>query len=426
MKVRKKAIGILMTLCISLSIISVPAQGASSEAAAAPLTLDAAAAKMLAYDHQLAILDQNIDSLYRQSNSLLTATNQVQQMLDNYTEFERLYTKEHSAAALTQQEAMNLARYRAIFGTYAPTPMNGQSKFDTIKDADFGQYALWVGAQNLKNTKNQTKNFLVMAVRQSYDGLLSMQESIAGLESNVGSMQKQYDQLLTKLKLGQVSEIERFQSEVRLEQQKLLLSKLKRDYSSQEMAFNKLIGQPLTTKNILTAAPITDQPTLPPDYNTYLEKALKSRSEVLNAQNDLTVKQRELGIMEQYSIEKSGFDYREEDQGVAEKRAALKEAVNTVTNDMQYAYTDLTIKKKNIDIAKSSLDNTQKQYDDAKLRYDQGLLPLSALWDLQTALITAKNSYNSAQRAYSTAWYKMDLSTGAGPGYNSAAIPVQG
>lgn len=382
------------------------------------ITLDDAVNKALSYTHQLDLIDQSIKTMWKQSNDLMTMGNGLQQQLDVHDRYQNLYDKKRRGEAMDASEQMTLQAYQAAFG---PTPSQitlDDRFYNYVKVWDFPQYALWGSIQNLKTGKEVRKNGVVLLVRQLFDNIVNLQESLALQKELYDTKQKQYAQLIVKYNQGQASELDKYTSDVELQQLKLNIVKMQRSIDNLKMYLKQQTGLTLTQKIILKADDLKPADNIKP-YEEYLNKALANRSEIVNAKMDLQVKQRELDIMKKYIWDEKMPDRQDAQHSVDEKTNALTEAVNSVTNDIKKGYADVNIKKKDTVIAQDKVNNAEKQYKDNLFRYEKGLIPITVLWSLETALTSAKIGYNSSIRDFNSAVYKLELASGIGPGYNT-------
>lgn len=417
---RKRILTLLLLLSFLLMAVFVPGTAAAQNGnqPELTLTLDDAVSKAISYTHQLDQMDQSVKTMWKQSNDLMTMGNGLQQQLDAHDRYQNLYDKKRRGEAMDVSEQMTLQAYQAAFGP-VPSQITPDDRFyNYVKVWDFPQYALWGSIQNLKTGKEVRKNGVALLVRQLFDNIVNLHETLALQKELYDTKQKQYAQLIVKYNQGQASELDKYTSDVELQQLKLNIVKMQRSIDNLEMYLKQQTGLPLTQRIILKADDLKPAVNIKP-YEEYLNEALANRSEIVNAKMDLQVKQRELDITKKYIWDEKMPDRQDAQHSVDEKTNALTEAVNSVTNDIKKGFADVNIKKKDIVIAQDKVNNAERQYKDNLSRYEKGLIPITVLWSLETALTSAKTGYNSSIRDFNSAAYKLELACGIGPGYNT-------
>ena len=272
----------------------------------------------------------------------------IQSQLDAISDYTKLYQKSQARESFGLKDQQTMMMYMAMFGPKPPS-YTSEDMFDNfIKNRDFPHYAIWAGIQDAKEGKEVAKASISGAMRTLYDQILGLQDAVELQQGLYDMMDKQNTQLIAKYNLGQSSELEKYLSEVGLQQQKLAVSKLQRTFVNVEMAFKQQIGVPLTQNIVLKPYYQEDATKELPDYNDYLSKALDKRSEVVNGKLDLLVKQRELDIMQQYIKDPQNTELLDEQQTVDDKTIALNEAINSVTSDIYAGYADAKTKQKDV------------------------------------------------------------------------------
>ena len=420
-KKRKYSALVILLLC---TLLSLPLHVAAVDentgtAVVTKLTLDKSIDMASQYTHKFVELDQTIKSMWDQHTDLLNMSNNIQQQLDALNTFTSLYEKMQKGTALTLLEQMEFQAYVSVFGSVPPRYSSEDMFNNFIKNRDFPHYAIWGSIQDLKESKDAGQSALAGGIRQLYDQILGLQDAVGLQQGLYDLMDKQNTQLVLKYNQGQASELDKYVSEVGLQQQKLAVSKLQRTLTNVEMVFKQQIGVPLNQEIVLELHSLDDGTKELPPYDGFLKSALDKRSEIVNAKMDLQVKQRELDIMKQYILNDKLVDRMDEQASVDDKTIALTEAINNVTSDVYTGYEDTKTKQQDVAIALRKKSNADRQCKDVIVEYNNGTIPLSALWSVEFQQAQAEMGYNSALRDYNSALYKLGQASGIGPAYNT-------
>jgi hypothetical protein len=415
----RKTVAILLLFIFLLAVPASAETDVQKNNVPEVLTLEYFYTKDINKTHQPTVMDQQIDSLWKQENDLMEASNGIQQQLDLLDSYKRLYEKREKGTTLTFEEQGEFLGYQYMFGL-KPPEYNSEEMFNKfIKTRDLPHYSVWAAIQNLKINKDMLLSSVKIGVKQLFDGIIDIQDTLALQEELYGNMQKQNAQMLLKYKSGMVSEINKYISDVSLEKQRLSNEKLKRTLDNLKMSLKQQLG--ISLKQDIVLKPYDNEKgiKLLSDYPNYLDKALKNRMEIVTSKMDLQVKQREADIIKQYFPNELLSERLEADQALEDKTIAYKDAVNKVTADITSGFKDVQLKKSDFYIAVGKYQSSEKKNKDAELQYAKGLISLADFWNVQLAFTQAKLGYNKAMRDYNNALYKLDTACGIGPGYTT-------
>lgn len=407
---------IIMAVLLIIPIFAYADPG--EESGTITLTLEDCMERAIEHNHQDAIIEQQIKSLWKQHNDFYEISNSIQQQLDTLDRYERLYDKSEKGSVLTIEEKGELTVYQSIFGPKPPVYSKQDMFVQFIRNRDFPHYSVWAGIQNLESNRKLMAESIKMGVKQLFDGLIDMQDAFLLQEQLYENMKKQNEQMLTGYNNGKVSEIDKYLSDCSLEKQRLIIEKFKRNIDNLEMALKQQTGIPFNQSIKLLYMEQTGVKQ-PNSYSTYLDKALENRSEVLTAKMDLQVAQRENDITRQYIMNELLNERIESDASLTEKQIAFDVAVNNVTMDISSGYKDVQLKLSDFYISIDKLQNAEKQYNEAELRYEKGLISLSELWNVEMSLTQARIGYKKAMRDCRNALTKLNTASSIGPGYTS-------
>jgi len=382
------------------------------------LTLEDCMSRALVHTHQGTILNQQMEGLWEQQNELMEMSNAIQQQLDLLDQYSRLYEKQQKGTTLTFEEGLELEAYQYMFGPTPPLYSQQELFNQFIKNRDFPHYSVWATYQNLRTNRVVLDASIKMSVKQLFDGLIDMQDTLILQQELYENMQKQNAQMLVMYEAGLVSGINKYMSDCSLEKQRISIEKLKRTRDNMMMTLKQQVGVALRQEIELS---YDDRKVINSlhSFPSYIKKAMVNRSEILNAKMDLQVKQREDDIMKKYITNELLSERMEADMALEENRIAYDEAINSVTADITSGYKDVKLKLDNYYISVSRLQNAERQYKEAKQKYDKGLISLSSLWNVELTRVQAKTGRLKAMRDYNNALYKLEVASGIGPGYEA-------
>lgn len=384
------------------------------------LTLDDCMNRAVEYSHQTEVLDQQMDDLWKQHNDLMEMSNAIQQQLDVLGRFRRLYEQRENGITFTIEEQAEFDGYQYMFGMKPPEYTDAEMFSKYIKNRDLPHYSVWAAVQNLNTNKAALAASVKMGVKQLFDGVIDMQDTLLLQQQLYGNMKKQNEQMLVKYESGLVSEINKYISETALEKQRLTIEKLERSLENMMMSLKQQLGIPLRQE--ITLVPYGIKGIKPANtYSYYLKDGLKNRSEIIIAGMDLQVEQRENDIIKQYYKNEFLTERMEADQALEEKKITYKEAVNNVTADISSGFKDVQLKNSSFYISLAKLQLEEGKLKDAELKYNKGMVSIVDLWNTEISATQARISYNRAMRDYNNAVYKLEAACGIGPGYTSGS-----
>lgn len=413
------------------------------------LTLDECVDKALNSNN--GILKNNIDlnAMRRQYDELKVMKDSMNYMMENLDSYTALYAKEQEfinsypedqrsdlqkrldegKLSVDEQTALNAKMdaaqqllmsqykqiYRPMFGPIPPVANTQKDKYNIfIKGATFAYYDMGAAIKNMELMTEASKALIKQSIRMMYNGVLSFEEGVSIQEELYDVQENQYASLLAKLQNGQVSELDRFTSEISLEQLKINIDKMKRSIANMKMDLKKQTGINLTQEIMLQQYVLEKDIKEPLTYDEYLNKAIDNRWQIQSVRNELEAKNKELDIMKQYVSDTSSIEWQEAQQGVTEKSLSFADAIRSVTVDIKTKYNDVIEKKGNIQLAKQKESNGFNQYSTLLNQYKQGYITESILQSAEMGYHQAKIAYQQALRDYDSALYNLELACGVG------------
>lgn len=411
MKFKKLIIIVLVLLCCRSIVFSQEVYAESRTNESMRLTLQDAVRIALEHTYTLKEIDKNIDRLWTQRNEMLNTSKKIQEQLDMMAEYENLLKKQMKGENLDLSEKNRIIEFQYIFGPEPPNISLEDMFNNYIKNRDFYHYSLWGSIQNAEINKKSIEANIEDMVYDIFYNIASLKETLTIQEELYNVMLMQYEQLLLKYKSGKVSEIDKLSTEMDLERQRINIGKLKRNIQNIEMSMKKQLGIPIL-QNIEWIYDKEDNLKSLLPYEDYLQKALNNNLQIVNANVNLDVKQREYNILKEYIRNEWDLERRESEQAFNDKRLQLKETRERVVIDTYNRYKEVKIKLENLIILKKKENISQKQHNQLFVLYEKGMTSISSLWSSQTGLSQSKIAYKQAVRDYNNSVRKLELICG--------------
>lgn len=397
---------------------SVPAAKDSAISQTMELSLKDACEKAQENTYSLKKIDKSIENLWKQEDKAMSASNSVQQQLDKLEEYRRLYKKQQNGSLLSSDETTWLKNDIMMFG-YPPPDFTSDEMYERfIETRDLTHYDIWAQVQNQKRAREVAEFKIEDSVRSLYYNVLYLRDMQSSSSQSLTTKEKEYKDVQERYKKGLASEVERYQCEIKLGQEKLRIRQNQRNLENAEMQLKNICGIPASQEIKLERIALEGGIKLL-SYNEYSNKALENRNEVLTDKLGLEVATRKLDIMKQYKTAIS-MDVMDIQQQADNARFSLSQSTADVLEDIQGAYADVVSKQSNITYTKKALDTSNKNLLIAQKQYELGQASITEVWDAKDEVNLNETNYKKAQQDFDYAYYKINLAVGVGPGYKDA------
>lgn len=326
-------------------------------------------------------------------------------------------------AAMTELATIGQLRIGLLALGMNPSNLSLEEQYiHIVKPLKFQWMELDTSIDNTSMNGAAISNTIKNGVRTIYDNIQSLEDSIKIQDESLILQQKKYDTAKLKFDNGQISELDRYSSEVDLKKAALTRDTSVRNKDNLYLLLKRQMGTNL--KQDLELKPYDSTPS---DLKLlgsgeYLNKALSNRYEILSAENNLDLKQSEFSIMEDYISYTSSPYYEEAQDSVQECSFALRDAINNVTRDIKLGYADALKKQRAVNSASQKVDSALRRLDEYKLRYQLGAINDTVLKDTEISYEQAQAGYKKAVMDFNTALYKLNMASGIGPSYFSGGI----
>ncbi len=292
------------------------------------------------------------------------------------------------------------------------------------------------------NLKKSERNYtraergVIYDVTSGFYRLYQAKKNVEITREKVNQTEASYITAANKFKAGLIAEVEALQLEIDLASSKNELLNAERNFNEVKDEFKLLIGLPLD-ENIDVIAELDYSP-IEVNIDTAIEYALTNRSELLNAESDIEL--RNLSVDEvdsrgnisalltaNFGINKNDNTFRDIFRDFAEDRSLVltlsvpvldwgrnRREVESAKADLNLAYLNYTNQKQQIqqeiiavinkiesakarvDVLSKTVEVAQKSYDISRARFDAGTITSFDLSQMQLRLTDAKtNSLNA-------------------------------
>lgn len=399
------ALGIGMIMLTSLS-----ANAAQSDTYTVKQLVDLAYAE----DNNHVTIDRTLEELWKQRNSALEGSKQVQELLDSLSRFRTLYEKK--ASTLTMEEKLTLDQYKAMFGE-KPPEYTGQEMLDEyIKNRDFGHANLLVEYQKLENTKKLILPTFEVNIYKLSVQIVELKETYE-LQSQYEVIQaKKLAEAKAKYAKGLLSkqEFTKMESEYKILTYQML--QLKNNLESVQFQMNKLIGKDLDTSvNYTNEFLISENYVIKP-VTEYVSMALTNRAEILNAKFALETDQMELKTIQTYLQNGLLTDSLTYKNDVIESENNLKLTQSKIEKEIVSLYSEIVKQDQLLKNQSKKYQQELKSFQASKALYSKGLMTKSDYELVTYKFNAAYNNYKTVNRKMGQLLYTLERSTNLGPG----------
>lgn len=318
-------------------------------------------------------------------------------------------------SAEDQHANMNATRQQIL---NAMSKVGGNS-FSLYKSYELLPYQIEYSITVAKNTKEKAVASVRLQAYTLYINLLKLKYSVDLQTELVNNLQNNYSKSLISYKNGKITKNDLRLIEINLEKAQLQLNQYKRSYNSALMELNKSMGKDINTKynslidnNIVPSMEIQS-------LESYINKALENRAEVLNAKANLAYQNKsfEFDKLNHTTSQKDYDDYMQTAQYDLDQIQYEYDITKIdIQSEINTGYKNLLTKLKSCESAQKQCEIAKYNYETAEKSYE---LSSITLYDLENAKISYTQSQINLKNTQLDLWLyeiKMDYATGIGPG----------
>lgn len=311
----------------------------------------------------------------------LTIEKAVQLTLENNLDYKK--------AKIAVDNAMIAANAAAFASTKVKEGMiedvgTANSKYVGTVKAE-GQEKL--GKLALKRSEGSFK----LGAEKLYFDLLNAEDDLTLKKQSLERSESQLKIANAAFGVGTRAKTDVLQAEAGVAQAKAAVAQAESAKDIARLELNKFMGVDLNKKwNLLTKQ--TSENVEVMDVEKAINKALKEHVDILTAQQEITNKEKELEVIEKYSI-LSGFDGQKAKNDYETNKLALTQTQNQVKVDLMQSYYNLNSIKTALEALKKGTEAATENYRLTKLRFENGLATAVEVVTAEEELSKAENSY---------------------------------
>lgn len=350
----------------------------------------------------------------KQIDSLRNAVNLAIRALDMDDRYKELLDAEELWGIKLEEEVQfELEMYRQM--NYKELTLDERRDLISVRDMGYERFNLNI--KKIDNNIEILKNQLTYAAYAQYAGISKMQAALALQAESSALQKKNLDIAKTKFDLGTVSRVEVEKAELSYAKTQVDIRRQNRSLTSLITGFNKLLGENLSTSYL-----DFDRERLMPSKrdkkaDEYLDSALKNRSEIKIAKEemDLALRQEKL-----YETEISHFntldDKQDAIQAARESEIEYELAVQKVESEIKSAYKQLITLRGSTVYCESQINTAQDSYDRISKLFELGMTTAINVDQARLSLEQAKMQLENNLIDIWLQQQKLEIISGIGPG----------
>ncbi|WP_068792157.1 TolC family protein [Brevibacillus laterosporus] len=244
-----------------------------------------------------------------------------------------------------------------------------------------------LGKLALKRSEGSFK----LGAEKLYFDLLNAEDDLTLKKQSLERSESQLKIAKAAFGVGTRAKTDVLQAEAGVAQAKATVAQAESAKDIARLELNKFMGVDLNKKwNLLTKQ--TSENVEVMDVEKAINKALKEHVDILTAQQEITNSEKELEVIEKYSI-LSGFGGQKAKNDYETNKLALTQAQNQVKVDLMQSYYNLNSIKTALEALKKGTEAATENYRLTKLRFENGLATAVEVVTAEEELSKAENSY---------------------------------
>lgn len=302
--------------------------------------------------------------------------------------------------------------------------LSKDEEFDTfVYPISVSTLELSAGLKALSSGAESAKVGVETGALTLYDTILMLEGYLTMQEMSYASALEAFESAELKYQNGQISVTDYTIAKNNEEIARRNRDKMARDVENTMMSLNVMLGQDVTAQLDLFT-PILE-PMAIQDLQSYIDKGLAERSEVVSAKDTLDNKESIFDIYEDY-YSKSSDEYQVAKSAVTIAEFDYDKAKLETEINIRAAYQNLLEKKQNLETKQLAYEDGTNSYENAKLNRELGFITDGILQNLEMLYTQSKNDYFVAYREYMTAEAALTNASGFGPAFSEGGVMLGG
>lgn len=413
---KKKLAGLILVLSVVASLFS-PVFAEMQEVKIEPIALSLEMAQQKAVQNENSIIKTNRTIKNLIENNDYSYEEGIFVISDAVENIDDLYNRLKNGKSMNVQEYAKLC---ILYTMYGDTEyFSGKEDLTKYMNPDrFAKYSLWANVMKLSLSNQITEATIRYQTRVLYDNILAIKGQHDILIKSVELQEKIYNQQKSRYNVGELSKVTIDTAYKQLQIKRLEVNKLTRTIDNLEMDLKKLTGLPIDSQIVLVDYSKNNIEKFE-DYDTYLNKALINRNEILLAKIDYGVGKNNLfTVNEAYSNNPWNVNTKLNkslaEQKINEAELSISTGKEAVLQSINTAYIDVKYKKEEMDICKGKLNYENEQYRITSEKYKKQLISETELKNREIVKLSALTAYNDAVRAYNLSVTSLQQAAGLG------------
>ncbi len=413
---KKRLAGLLLVFSVVANLFS-PVFAETQEVKVEPIVLSLEMAQQKAVQNENSIIKTNRTIKNLIENNDYTYEEGLFVISDAAKSIDDLYNKLKNGSSINSQEYAKLCLLYTMYGD--TVYFNGKEDLTKYMNPDrFAKYSLWANVMKLSLSNQITEATIRYQTRVLYDNILSIKGQLENFKRSVELQEKIYNQQKSRYDVGELSKVTIDTADKQLQIKRLEVNKLTRTIDNLEMDLKKLTGLPIDSQLVLSDYSKNNIEKFE-DYDTYLNKALINRNEILLAKIDYGVGKNNLFTAnEAFSNNPWNVNTKLNkslaEQKINEALLSISTGNEAVLQSINTAYIDVKYKKEEMDICKAKLNYENEQYRITSEKYKKQLISETELKNTEIVKLSALTAYNDAVRAYNLSVTSLQQASGLG------------
>lgn len=293
-------------------------------------------------------------------------------------------------------------------------PPSEDERYQLIRNQEIAPLQSEYQLSVAKNNREVAENTLKLNIYTEYSSLMATKDSMDVEQKKFDNLESIFNKSQTQLSLGITSKVEARKNEVNYINEKPILTKQQRQMEISLMSMNKVIGEDLNKKYESFSKDILADTTKIKTLEQYVADALKNRTEVINAEKYVKLKQAEYDLANR---EYPNGEERYNQQAkyyLDEAQNKLETAKLNIEQEITNSYNDLAKKVKTIEYTKKSYELAKKSYSEYLIRYNLGMISKVDLGSKELSFKQAESNLKSLERGLWISELKLEYQCGKG------------
>lgn len=323
---------------------------------------------------------------------------------------------------LDEQKVM-MEPLQPILGS-ATDLLGGETALQLISVSEYLPAQLDSGIRLSELGVELARNAVMMGARQLVLGIMQTQQAGRRAREKAAIQEENWNRTLLAFEKGMATEAERLKARADCDHAKLDVDRYELDRKDYMRRLNQLMGYPIESEFVFLREKPIEDPLL--EEAIYLESGLSQRFEIIQVEESLILKERELGLYETYGLKddsalKTTYQrlQTERDQLLLQ----LQEAEDKVEVDVRTAYRQVVMANQQRIALTSSRDAKRTLLANLRLQQKQGFVSQALFDGTENALKELEEGVDLLNLQYNTARLALDYASQVGPGSGSGVTP---